>query len=152
MADTIRETIIKDFVTQAATLTVANGYNYDFGANVIRGRTAIDPDECPALVILPFPEASSLSYGAHVNVMPIRIEGLVDFGTDNPSEVSEKILGDLVKCFASRSWSRSPDYADSITYTEGGTNSYPEAGESIVGAHVVMAVKYQTDIGDPYNQ
>lgn len=152
MADTIREQIIKDFVTRAETMSVANGYNYEYADNVIRARVAIDPTEIPAVVILPQQETVSRKYGYHEHVMPVRVEGMVEPGEDDDSVAAEKVMGDLIKCFSAPDWSMSPDYMDDIGYTEGGTGGYPEVDESIVGAFIVLTVKYTTVIGDPTSQ
>ena len=43
-------------MARAATITIANGYNTDIGANVQRVKHKLDPDDTPASVIWPEPE------------------------------------------------------------------------------------------------
>lgn len=159
--NTIREIIILDYLARAAVITVANGYNTGIGANVIRARKKLDPDELPGTVVIPGPEKSEAKYGQNACKMIMRVEGIVDFGTSDPSVVSEQILGDLKKCFLDPAnqltspvsgWSRSPDYIDSIVYTEGGTQEYPDEGQVTVGAFVTFEVGYTTKLNDPYSQ
>lgn len=159
--NTIREIIILDFLARAAGITVANGYNTDIGANVLRARKKVDPDEVPVAVVIPGAEKATAKYGELSCVMTMRVEGIVDFGASDPSVVSEQILGDLKKCFLApenkltspvSGWSRSPDYIDSIGYTGGGTEEYPDDGQVTVGAYVSFEVSYTTKLNDPYSQ
>jgi hypothetical protein len=161
MSDTIREIIIQDFISRLAVITTANGYNTNIGKNVYRVRKAVDPDDLPCCVIWPGAEKGEASYGENSCTMPIRIEGIAEFGSENKSAVSEKILGDLKKCILEPGnalaeppvgWIRSPDYIDSLVYAGGGTEEYPgEEGKS-VGAMISVEVKYTEKIGDPYSQ
>jgi len=161
MSDTIREIIIQDFIARAAVITTTNGYNTNFQAPALRARKTVDPDELPAIVIWPQPEKATQIYGQHSCVMSIRVEGIAHFGTANPSVVAEKILGDLKKCFLSSEnllsspasgWSRSPDYIDSIVYTGGGTEDYPEDDKKTIGSSATFDVAYTTKLNDPCSQ
>jgi len=42
--------------------------------------------------------------------------------------------------------------AESIEYTGGGTDEYPDEGNMAVGVSAVFTMKYRTAIGDPYTQ
>jgi hypothetical protein len=161
MTDTIREIIIKDFIARLAVITTANGYNTGCGANVQRVRKLLDPDELPACVVWPGAEKAEAIYGELSCTMEIRVEGIAKFGSTNPSVIAEAILGDLKKCILSQynaltsphtGWSRSPDYIDSIDYTGGGTDEYPDDGMLSVGASATFAVTYTTKRDDPYSQ
>lgn len=152
MSDTIREIIIQDFMGKLAEILVAGGYNTGMGANVLRVRRKVDPDILPAVIIWPGREKAEHKYGELACTMSMRIEGIADFGTNNPSAISEQILGDLKKCILDTTWSRSPDYIDGIFYTEGGTDEYPDEGQQTVGAAATFEVKYTTKINDPYSQ
>jgi len=161
MANTIRELIILDFISRLATITVANGYNTGIGAAVIRARKKIDPDELPATVVWPGPERAEHQYGYLQCVMQIKVEGIVEFGATNPSVMAEQILGDIKKCILQpgnviaspdTGWCRSPDYIDSISYTGGGVQDYPDEGQLHVGVYCEFDVGYTTKINDPYAQ
>jgi hypothetical protein len=161
MSDTIREIIIKDFMTRLAVITIANGYRTGIGANVLRARKKVDPDEVPGTVLFPGTEKSVQQYGTMKCTMTIRIEGLALFGAENPSVVSERILGDLKKCILAPAnlltspvsgWVRTPDYIDGLIYTEGGTEEYPEDGQTTAAAFAGFEVSYTTKINDPYSQ
>lgn len=158
--DTIRETIIKDFSSRGAVITTVNGYNTNIGANILRARNNIDPDELPVCDLWPKPETSENQYGVSVCTMQIKIEGIMVFGLTNPSVVSEQILGDLKKCFLAHydtttsppsGWNRSA-YIDGIVYTGGGTDQYPDEGMLTVGAYINLEVTYHTKLDDPYAQ
>lgn len=160
MTDTIRELVIKDFITRAAVITTANGYNYGIGANVLRARNKVDPHDLPAIDIFPGTEKAAGNYGLRSCSMVMHIEGVVKFSTTNPSVASEKILGDLKKCFLSQhdetvsphtGWDRSA-YIDDIIYTEGGSGEYPDEGGVSVGAFINLNVTYTEKLDDPYSQ
>ena len=161
MADTIREIIIQDIMARLVEITVDGGYNTDIGARVYRVRKMVDPEELPACVVWPQPETAENGYGQLKCKMQMRVEGIADFGTTNASVVAEKILGDLKKCLLAREnetvspstgWSRSPDYIDSIIYTGGGTDEYPEEGALSVGTYATFEITYYTKAEDPYTQ
>ena len=166
--NTIREEIILEIVARAAVITTAGSpqaYATDIGAKVYRARPKVDPDDLPCLVIWPQPETADNMNGQSRHKMPLRIDGIMAFGSVEPSIISERILGDLIKCFTSPAWDRRrlvvspaspatylPPYADSIVYQGGGTESYPEDGSVTVGAFATLLVTYWTAIGDPYSQ
>ncbi len=161
MSDTIREKIIRQIADRLAVITLANGYATDIGANVKRARKHLDESELPACVIHPQPETPELKYGQSYQTMPVRIEGIVEYGDADPSAVSEQILGDLIKAVTEQpgtetspntGWVRSPQYDESIHYKGGGTDEYPDEERLTVGAAVQIEVVYATKIGDPYAQ
>lgn len=156
MANTIREQLILKLIARAANITVANGYNTGIGAAVERCADSLDPDSLPAQVLWPQPETVEQQYGCDICSMQVRIEGLMAHGSTNTSVVSEKMLGDLRKCYTDPT-----KYAtiwgavlkiDSCTYAAGGTGSYAKGGEIITGANILLNIKYQTLIGNPYTQ
>ena len=160
MSDTIREIIIKAFLTRLAVITTANGYNTSIGAKVMRAQKTVDPDDLPACDLWPGAEKAENQYGKIVCTMQIKIEGIALFGLANPSVVSEQILGDLKKCILSQydtttsppiGWNHST-YIESIAYTGGGTDEYPDEKMMTVGAYITLDVTYTTKLDDPYTQ
>lgn len=161
MSNSIRELIILDFMARVAVITVANGYNTGIGAHVLRARKKIDADELPAIVVFPGIEKAEHAYGETRCKMTMRVEGIAEFGSTDPQIMSEKILADLKKCILQpynaltspvTGWSRSPDYIDSIVYTEGGNEDPPEDGQTTAGAFISLEVGYTTKLNDPYSQ
>lgn len=148
MSDTIREVIIQDILARAATIRTANGYGTNIGATVER---ANNNPSAPCVNVFPGVENATKAYGKQMPIMPVVIEGYLLYGNENPSVVSERILGDLIKAFCSPSWSRSPDYIDGIDYAQGGTASYPDNEDVTVGASIGINIRYTTALGDPYN-
>jgi hypothetical protein len=168
MTDTIREIIIQDFVARLAVITVVNGYNTNIGSTVLRARKKVDVDELPCSVVIPGIEKVAEHNGGYDKfIMPMRLEGLLEIvktGSpaewDDPSVVSEKILGDLKKCILTpenlltspvSGWSRSPDYISGIVYTEGGPSDGGE-DETTAGSFAMFDVAYWTKRNDPYSQ
>ena len=165
MSDTIREKIIQQIVTRLAVITTTNGYNINLGAKVERVRRSLDPSDLPACVVFPQPETAEPLHGFMTVTMPIRIEGIAEFGATNPSVIAEQILGDLIKAMTSPTWDRrivvtspaSPvtyldPYDDAILYKGGGTDQYPNDEDLTVGASALFDVTYTVKIGNPYEQ
>jgi hypothetical protein len=166
--NTIRELIILELIARAAVMRTTGSpqsYATDIGATVLRTRPKIDPDDLPCTVVWPQVETAENANGQSRHRMPVKIEGIAVFGAENLSVISERILGDLIKCFTSPAWDRrrivtspaSPvtylnPYLENIVYQGGGTDSYPEAGSTTVGASATFLVTYWTKIGDPYSQ
>lgn len=149
MSLTIREKIIRQFMTRLSAIFVSNGYGTDIGARVIRARRSIDDKELPVSVLWPGPETAKEIYDVTQCSMTIRVEGLAVFGSENPSEVSERILGDLIRCVMSRTWIRDPELVTGISYTGGGAETYPEEEEISVGAFAEFLVTYEMNLGSP---
>jgi len=160
--DTIRELIIQEFMARAAVIRTTDSpqaYATDIGGKVLRARLKINPADLPCLVVWPLVEEAENSIGNSRHRMPLKIEGIAAFGAVEPSVISERILGDLIKCFTSPTWDRtrpgSPtpeNYVESIVYQGGGTNEYPDETSATVGAAATFIVTYYTAIGDPYTQ
>lgn len=98
MADTIREKIIKAIATKLGTIRTANGYVTEIGTKVDRGLTLDDPDNLPRIAMFPGREEANKITRAYVCSMNVRVLALFAADDSNPSELSEKALGDLVKC------------------------------------------------------
>lgn len=154
MADTIREQIIQAFITRAAAILVSGGYQTDIGENVERAISEISPSECPALVVWPATETNERKYGRDNLTTSIRLEGFVVHGSENSSAVSEKILGDLRKCFTDPSIKTTAygTLIEDISYASGGTETYAKPGELVTGCGITVSIRYSTLTGDPYNQ
>lgn len=126
MSDTIREQIITAVEAKLAHILTSKGYLTECGANVQRARKTLDQAELPAVVVHPKAETATREYANSVLTMRLRIEALKEFlpDTENPSEISEQMLADLIECIAGKRWS--------IKYDSG---SYePQPGETITGA------------------
>ena len=152
--NTIRELIIQAILTRAEDISAVASpllYSTEIGSSpAFRARPKVDPDDLPCVDVWPQPEEALNKNGMVLHKMPVKIEGVAHFGAEEPSVVSERILGDLIRCFTSPTWTRV--YMDSIVYTGGGTESYPEEGSVSVGAFASFMVTYWTKIGDPYSQ
>lgn len=87
-------------------ITIANGYQFELGDSVYRGRlllTAKDPVPCLAINEPPTtpedlfsPEGSALIRNAHM----IIIQGFVADDLDNPTDPAYLLLADVQKCLA----------------------------------------------------
>lgn len=163
---TIREKIILEFLERAAVIVNTASppaYETSIGSNVLRARTRMGSNEVPFITILPKPEEAVKKYGKSVQTMTIQVEGVVEYGNDDPSVIGERLLGDIIKCFTSTSWERrhvvagsSPltytaPYAESISYVGGGVDDLTEGDKTIAGVARFQIV-YETNLGDPSSQ
>jgi len=137
----IREQIITAIVSRLSIVRQANGFETDCGEHVFRCRRRIDPDsELDAIVVWPKPEAGERVYGTVKNVMPVQVEGIAAFGGNDPSEVAEQVLADLIEALTGVTWT--------LPYTGGGTYEV-SAGDTVEGADsgataLVQAVSVST--------
>jgi hypothetical protein len=132
MTDTIREQIISAGVTQLENILTTKGYNYNLGSNALRA--AHKPDGIDCVVYWPGLEEYEQSYNIITCVMPFEIEALADYGANDKSEVSEKLLGDLLECILGvkmvydfESGSTEPSVGDTLTGDTSGATGYIEA-------------------------
>ena len=121
---TIREQIILAIISKLAVIRTAKGFHTDMGANVQRAKKKLDPDELPACVVWPKLEEAGNQYGSALHMMPVQIEGQALHGAENPSVVSEKMLGDLIEAMAGIVWT--------LAFTGGGTYEI-EVGDTVTG-------------------
>lgn len=150
--DTIREVIIQQFLARLAVITKAGGYATNVGTHVYRARKKLDPSDLPAAVVFAGAETSENKYGQHACKMTVKIEGLAAFGAEDPGIITERVLGDIKKCVMAPGWTRTPDYIDSMIYTGGGVDDYPEDGQVSAGAYASFDVTYATKTDDPCSQ
>ena len=120
----IREQIIAAVITKVARIRKANGYNTDCGADVLRAIKLVDPGRLPLSAVWPQPEEATQEYGKTVCTMPIRLECMLVFGASSPSEMAEKMLGDIIENIFGIEWT--------LPFTTG--TSEISVGNSIIGA------------------
>jgi hypothetical protein len=132
---------------------------------VHRGVQRFDPDMDPPPLITILPkveEAQRTDYAKTVAVMPVDIICLQRISGENPSDLGEAILGELIACVFGKeieqggkkvkSGGLSTDYADDVWYRTGGIDQYPsELDQPLLHVGITVMVKYQTNAGDPYS-
>jgi hypothetical protein len=126
--NTIREKIILAILAKLAEAITTNQYTLNCGSNVFRCRRNVDPEttvpEVPCFNVWPQSEEVTKEYGKARHVMPVRVEGIAEFGTSNPSVIAEQMLGDLIEVMTGIEWT--------LPYTSGGTYVV-KAGDIITG-------------------
>lgn len=153
--ETIRERIILALMSNLAGITSANGYNTNIGANVQRVKSGLTDGELPSLIIWPQVEETVKIHGKSKITMPVKIEGISRFTKlENPSVVSELMLGDIRKMMEMQGSGNSvtDGLSDSIQYSSGGSDEYPEPGNDRVGVYAIYNIEYKTLAGNPYSQ
>ena len=144
MADTIRESIIQDLVTQLEILT-PSGYGY-----ICRGRTYFEYADLPCISLLPGIESSSRSYGEQQSTMPVTVHAIQVVGDNDSSVLAETILGALIENIIGGRDNISN--IDDIRYTGGGVENYPAVDEQAISVQMNLEVDYSFNLGDPYTQ
>ena len=152
MSQTIREQII------AALETRLKNYNWQqWDPDIFVGRSVFDPDvdPLPVLTILPsVEEAARTRYGTDQITMQVNLSGIVSLADGaSVTEDCEPIFGEMRKAaFSGGEIQIGTDYV-AMAYTGGGIMDYPsELGPAIVTIGVILAITYETNIGDPYNE
>ena len=146
MADTIREKIIAGIVS---TLKGYSSYSVIGSPSVVRGYENYDPDVdgYPIIAVMPRQEdVERTEYGNHNCNMQVDIYCLVKIGSNNPSELAEAVLGELIKA----TLSSTPSDASDMAYVNGGIDSYMDLSKTVLQVGISIEVIYETDIGDPY--
>ena len=154
MAETIREQIIQAIIGQLELIRKGATYNTDIGQAVVRARKAPDVSELPACNVLPGNEEVEKEYQKNSCTWQIRIEASAKFYNENPSVVTERMLGDLIYNISlpANKAASGGGFVEKIQYINGGPDEYPEEGHGIAGAFAVFEINYKTKIGDPYTQ
>ena len=153
MADTIRQLIITAISTGLKQILVSNGYVTNIGQTVEVAKTKIDKSDIPACTVWPSSETAVKMSGKNKCTMPVRIEALSVIGpSENASQVAEKMLGDLKTRIESQTSDISGGYCDHVEYYQGGPDTYPEPGDTIVNCSVTYNFIYRAKIGNPYSQ
>lgn len=158
MSDSIRETIIKKFISLAAGIRTASGYNTNIGASVKRAEPQIDQTALPASNIVPSHEvglSAGDTYDSDLMRMTIQAEGLVAHGSTDASVMYEMILADLRKCFTCKQHDIATVFGnigiDSVYYRGTAEPYLKSVGAEVTGAAISLQVTYRTAMGDPYN-
>jgi len=146
MLDTRRELIIQAIIERAGTIAIDGGFNTDIGLSVFRAITKVDPTLLPACVVFPLVETSEkIGGGEYLCSMPVKIEAITLVGSDNPSVLSELMLGDIRYAMTESSIS---SLIEEVVYTSGGTNDYSR--KDTVSVTAQFMIKYYSKINDPY--
>jgi hypothetical protein len=124
MTDTIRKRIIDAVIEKGAEVRRSKGYRLDIGKNIQVYRT--QNVTLPAIGIWPEVETVTQVHGENRHDMPIRVEGIVQLGTQDYHELIEKILGDIIEMMTGTKYG--------LDYSSGGdATNVPEPGDLIVG-------------------
>ena len=154
MDDTIREQIIAAYTTRLSDILIANvfeDFNTNIGQTVFRAVKDLETENLPFCVLWPSVEEITSKYNKNVCTMVIRVEGLMEFGSINPSIIQEKILGDLIWAMTNPDTEVS-DLVEDVQYTSGGPADFPNAEDSVTSSFIEFEIRYNTLTGNPYQQ
>lgn len=147
----IREQIIIAIVGQLKNITVANGYNFDFGLNINRANYLYDESELTAITVWPGEERINNKYAKQTRSMDVRLECfyLLEDETETNDAIANKIMADVQK-----------NMGANIPALKSITNSvievdlepvYPD-DSNVLSVRIDYQVEYETVKGDPYLQ
>lgn len=139
MTDSIRWQIIESIFDQVSRIRRQNAFETEIGKNAYL--TTRSAQSTPCVAVFPGVEEVSREYRENIRSMAVRVEGVVEFGDDDPVEVSEKILADIIEAMTGSRWT--------LAYTSGGQNK-PQVGDTVTGATsgaVSILESYTTDSG-----
>lgn len=122
MSDTIRWQIISNIYEWMGRIRRSLAYKTEIGKNpylLRRSQQAV-----PCLAVFPGREEVAREYKDNIHTMSVRVEGIMEVGDDNPVEVSELILADIIEGMTGQRWT--------LGYTSGGQNK-PQVGDLVEG-------------------
>ena len=153
IGDSIRSQILKWIGARCTVINTENGFNTNIGNNVAQAKNKFTVDDPPLCVLFPGVEEGSKKYGKQICKMPVTIEASSYFNDEEPEDVAEKMLADLIICIGGGTLQQvTGGLADQIIYTGGGSESYPDPGEKIVGTRAAFDVVYKYLAGNPLSQ
>jgi hypothetical protein len=162
MSYTIRDSAIRELVA----LLKAYAWTAVTSPDVYRGRQVFDPDTEPPPLITVLPrieESFRNDYGMFENSMPVDLICLAAIGVQNPSELGEAILGEMILAVygkegtdaggdPEKSGGMTNTYVDDVLYRSGGIDAYPDdIGQQILHVGITVVFKYTTNAGDPFS-
>lgn len=150
-ADAIAEAI----QTRLADILIANGYSADLGANVYRGRRALNPEDLPALVLVEDEdEVGDQAATQIVARLPFTVHALRTCTPATETRVAHLMVADLKRCLFAPEWVRTLtdqkliDPKFGVGYT--GRIITPRAeGSDVVEVALRLRVWYAEDLTKP---
>ena len=122
----LRERIFGFFEQKLATMTKANGFNFDLGAEVFRGfLPPVDFEILPATGYIPRGEDSINLYGNHQTLaLTVEVQGIAKIESIPPPQLVELIYADILEAVLGNTWT--------LNFDSGGTYK-ATVGKYIVG-------------------
>lgn len=105
MAESNRLNVLIALTEHLKSITVANGYEFNVGPNVFRGRTRFDDtDPATMLSILEAPRPDNAFYTAddmaRLETWTLLLQGWCPDDTDNPSDAVYRLMADVELCLS----------------------------------------------------
>ena len=146
MADTIADRIVTAIVTRLQTISVANGYTTEAGANVFTDRQGLDSEAVtyPAILVFDLEEESEeLVNRRQRNRMTLQIVGFAKDVDVRP------LIGDIKASVFDATDTTLSGLAHHLGYA-GYTIERPEDGSRFDRADISLWCEYDENYGDPY--
>lgn len=125
MTTTIKNRIIVAAIARLEIIREKYGYNFDGGEYVLRAIRKRDSKKKAAITVWPDMDEVSPHYGADFLEFPLIVEGESAFSTtENPSEIAEAIMGDLIEALTGVLYA--------LPFTSGGLST-PKGGDAVTG-------------------
>ena len=126
MTDSIREQILTAIGDRLETILISNQYNSYVGQHVLRSHLPpVGSSIVPCVgYSVDVEENTALYTRKQKNVLPVRVQGVAEFGSVIPPVMAEKIYADICECMLADQFS--------IGFDSGGTSQIL-AGDTITG-------------------
>jgi len=148
--DSIREQVIKQLLLKLQTITIANGYHFDYGDNANRSILRYDEEEVPAITLWSGSESTEEAYGYLTRTMNCEIDVFVLQQWNVIDDVIvNQIIADIQLCISINT----PSFNDLITniLELNSDPILPENGSKLIAAKLSYSINYQTK-NNPYKQ
>jgi len=116
MTLSIREQILVNFGTRLGDIELANQYSSDMGTEVFRSfLPPIDSSLAPCVgYYVDMEENTALYARKEVRVLPVRVQGVAEFGSVAPPVMAERLYADINECVLGDQYT--------LSYDSGGTS------------------------------
>ena len=138
MTDSIREQIFTAWGLRLTAITTANQYNSNMGSNALRSHLpAVSSPIVPCVGFHVDAEDAAPLYRDNLNkIVPIRVQGIAEFGSTQPPVMAELLYADIEECLLCQEYT--------LDYDSGGPNEIssgdPLEGEDSGATGLVFSV------------
>lgn len=150
MVDSRRETLIQNIITQLETISVANGYETNIGANVFEWReTPLQESELNCITVRDTNNSTEIAIQKHEHTLNLDVE---IFAKNSTPQLMRKAIADVVKCIGVEAKKATPfTVAQSVKPVSDEVIENDQEKVSFSGILLKFEIEYVTDPWDPYN-
>jgi len=144
----IRARILQTLGERCQSLLVLLPGGSDIEPEVYWARQSLRPQELPAAVVNPQPEAGERSYGIDRLTMPVTISLACLLGEHNAVDLAESLLAEIRKQVPLNDPTLGGLVQD-LRYVQGGVDDYPEEDDQALVVNATFEIDYETTANNP---